>query len=916
MAKLSDDKTYVIVEKGDTLSGIAKTYGNGATYQQLAAINGISNPNLIYIRQKIYLTKSGNSSSSTTPKKKTSSNKAQITHFGLQSNVDNTLFAVWKWDHTKNSTKHKSKPFTTTENYSYQWYYATGDGVWFVGTKSTTVDKQCTYNIPENATKVRFRVKPVSKTFKKNNKDTTYFTAEWTGYKEFYANQIPPTKPSSAPSIEIEQYKLTSELNNIDTDTAEIEFQIVKDDTTVFGTGKSAVVTRHAAYSCIVDAGSEYKVRCRALRDGLKSDWTDYSESKPTVPAASGGITSLKALTKTSVQIEWESVANAKNYEIQYTTKLMYFDSSQEVSSSTIDASVSNHAEITGLQSGEQYFFRVRSTNEQGESPWTEIKSITIGQPPIAPTTWSSTTTAITGEPLNLYWLHNAEDGSSQTYADLELTIGDNVETYTIDTTNDYESGIVKYTAPDDLEEREVVTSACAINTTGFIEGTKIQWRVRTAGITKEYGEWSIQRTVDVYAPPTLGLNVIYQNGDLVETLETFPFYIKGVAGPNSQTPIGYYLNITSDEYYETVDNFGNDKIINEGESVYSKYFDTNEPLTVEMNASNIDLENDITYTITCTVSMNSGLTVDSSVKFTVSWADIQYEPDAEISIDEDAITAHIRPYCEDIATSYYKVERSAGRYVVTADEIDSVYGTEVKNVTTTTGEQVYSGTTADGENIYYCVIETATLTEGVTLSVYRREFDGSFTEIATGLNNNNYTTVTDPHPSLDYARYRIVATDNDTGSVGFYDVPGYPVGEKAVIIQWNEEWTSFDTTNEDALEKPSWSGSLLRLPYNIDVSEKNSNDVSLIKYVGRKHPVAYYGTQQDETPTWNVVIPKEDKDTLYALRRLAKWPGDVYVREPSGCGYWANITVSFNQKHRDPTIPVTIDIVRVEGGV
>ena len=60
--------------------------------------------------------------------------------------------------------------------------------------------------------------------------------------------------------------------------------------------------------------------------------------------------------------------------------------------------------------------------------------------------------------------------------------------------------------------------------------------------------------------------------------------------------------------------------------------------------------------------------------------------------------------------------------------------------------------------------------------------------------------------------------------------------------------------------------------------------------------------------------IPKEDKQTLYALRRLAAWAGDVYVREPSGSGYWASITVSFSQTHRELTIPITINITRVEG--
>lgn len=43
--------TYYTVKRGDTLSGIAKKYGT--TYQNLAKMNGIKNPHLIYPGQKI-----------------------------------------------------------------------------------------------------------------------------------------------------------------------------------------------------------------------------------------------------------------------------------------------------------------------------------------------------------------------------------------------------------------------------------------------------------------------------------------------------------------------------------------------------------------------------------------------------------------------------------------------------------------------------------------------------------------------------------------------------------------------------------------------------------------------------------------------------------------------------------------------
>lgn len=503
-----------------------------------------------------------------------------------------------------------------------------------------------------------------------------------------------------------------------------------------------------------------------------------------------------------------------------------------------------NHYEKTGLESGDEYFFRVRAVNDNGESPWSEIKSVVVGKKPSAPTTWSSTTTAITGETIILYWVHNAEDNSSQTYAELELTVNGTTETRTIKNDRD-----------DDEKDK---TSSYSISSV-YSEGAQIKWRVRTAGITKQYGDWSIQRTIDVYAPPTLALNVIDGDGDAINIITTFPFYISGLAGPNTQAPIGYHLTISSNSTYETVDTVGNTKIITSGNSIYSKYFDISEPLMVELSANNIDLENDVEYTVTCIVSMNSGLTAESTATFTVSWADASYDPNAGIAIDKEAFVAYIRPYCRD---------------------------------------------------------DDGVLVEDVLLSVYRREFDGGFTELAKGLDNTKNIVITDPHPSLDYARYRIVAITKSTGAVSFNDLPGYPVNGIAAIVQWDEEWTEFDSSIGGRLMEQPWTGSMLKLPYNIDVSDSHSSDVSLIEYIGRAHPIGYYGTQRGETSNWSMEIPKSDTDTLYALRRLAVWLGDVYVREPSGSGYWANVKVSFSQKHCELTIPITLSITRVEGGV
>lgn len=897
MAKLSNDKTYVIVERGDTLSAIARDHlGSASKYTQLAAINNISNPDLIFIGQKIMLTKSGSGTSKATA----NSNKVKITQFGPLSTNPGILFAVWEW--SKQSQ---------TANYKVLWTYNTGDGVWFEGTNTTnTVDKnaywlsrQSTYTIPDNAKKVAFKVMPISETYEKNDKETVYWTADWSDTKT-YTDSTPLGAPSAAPTVEIEKYKLTASLDNLSIIGAtHIEFQVVKNNSaTPFATKKAEIVTGHASYAFTVDAGAEYKVRCRAYNstDKTYSDWTMYSSNIFSIPATPSGITTIQANSETSVYLEWKAVPTAITYDIEYATKKTYFDTSDQTETKTEIAFT--RFEVSGLESGTEYFFRVRAVNANGESGWSEIKSIAIGKDPAAPTTWSSSTTVIAGEPLTLYWMHNSEDGSSEKLADLELYINGVKETHTI----------TKSTEEDEKDK----TSFYEIDTSAFIEGTQIQWRVRTSGITNRYGDWSIQRTIDIYAPVTLELNIVDNNGNPFEVLTSFPFYVNALPGPKTQAPIGYHLTITSNDIYETVDDTGNPRMVNIGEEVYSKYFDINTDLMVEMSAHNLNLENNISYTVSCTVSMNSGLTTTESLDFTVTWTDEQYIPNAEIGIDEESLTAYIRPYCDDRRFDYRRVTLSAGKYVVTDEVLTGVYGSPLSGRKTTTGEQVYSGTTADDETTYYCEVETITPVTDVLLSVYRREFDGTFTELAVGLDSAKYTTITDPHPALDYARYRVVATSKTTGAISYYDPPGYPVGSVAVVIQWDEEWSSFETSEAAAMEQPPWSGSLLKLPYNIDVSDDNAPDVALVKYAGREHPIAYYGTQVGHKASWNVEIDKTDKETLYSLRRLQRWMGDVYVREPSGSGYWANILVSFSQKHNALTIPVTLSITRVEGGM
>lgn len=725
--------------------------------------------------------------------------------------------------------------------YEVKWYYDTGNNVWFSGGESNTKDTNATYSPPENTIKIKVSVKPVSKTYTSNNEEVSYWTG--TAVTATYTIATNPPDKAGTPTVAIDKFTLTATLDNISDPRADqMQFQVYNGDK-LFTLAVVKVLTCRAVFKISVKAGGTYRVRCRAINlystSRIFGEWGDFSNDVATIPAAVSGIKAV-ADSETSVKVTWKASSTATGYQIEYTENKLYFDTASDVQSMDVEGTT---AYVTGLETGKEWFFRVRATNTQGESSWSGIVSVAIGSRPEAPTAWSLSSSVIAGEDIKFYWVHNTEDGSAQTGAQLNLDIGGAVTTTTIETT------------PSDDEEE--TTYSYTLSSSSYTEGTVIKWRIRTKGITNVYSPWSAWRTINVYAPPTLSLVSSVTEDDRLERL---PFVVIAEAGPDTQTALSYHLSIIAQNSYETTDFTGEPVRVIAGTEVYSNVsIASGNRMEWGVGAGDLMLENGQEYTAIITASMDSGLTAQDSIWFYVAWEDVDYAPDASIAIDKDALTAHITPYCLDT---------------------------------------------------------TGALVENVSLAVYRREANGSFVLIGEEIQNDRVTTVLDPHPALDYARYRIVVLDSVTGSVSFEDLPGLPVGEPSIVIQWDESWSSFDYTEEDATEVPPWVGSMLKLPYNISVSESYDPDISLVEYIGRQHPVSYYGTQKGESASWSTVIPKTDKETLYGLRRLARWAGDVYVREPSGIGYWAQINVSMSSKYLDVTIPVSFDVTRVEGGI
>lgn len=856
---LINGKWHVV--KGDCMWNIARSvYGDGRKWPTIADANGVPRSNPVIYPNQIF-TIPGITTPTPVPAPAPQPPVVKIptiNWFALDAGTTRSMFCTWSFDRTN------------TKNYEVKWEYDTGAGGWRIGTQGTTTDKQSGYSAPENAKKVRVSITPKSDNWSDGQ----------TASREYDFSNNPPELPPS-PSFGINETDvMTIELTNIqDTINADsIEFAIYQDDTFKYRTGTANInqEARYCKFTTTVDPGHKYKVRCRAVRGAIYGGWTDYTDNELSTPVAPSDITTLRSqkiseqqAVQYAVFVEWPDVPSAKNYLVEWATNIEFFDTG-EVSSQTTEEGSGPRLLVTGIELGHEYFFRVASLNEKGKSKtYTPIKSVRLGTRPAAPTTYSNVNSCVLGEDLKLYWIHNSTDGSIETTARIHFSIIDSAHPELQPTE------IIKVIPNDRPEEDKTKTSVYIINTNdpewatvgaGYI----IKWKVQTAGVIAEYSEWSVEREVNVYAPPKLSLDVLDNHNNSIEEINNFPFYISILSEPPAQTPISYYIEVVALQAYQTVDEVGKVKMVSIGDKVYQKYYDPQDNpwrFLLEMTPGNIDLENNIQYAINATVSLNSGLSASSTKTISVYFDEVFYDVFAEVIINKDTYEASIHPYCNQ----YNEVE---------------------------------------GEIVAYLV-------KNCTLAVYRKEYDGTFTLIESGVANEENLFVTDPHPSLDYARYRVVATMNDTGTISYADIPPVEYKESAIIIQWAEEWSSFNSDNEGSgVVEPAWSGSLLKLPYNIAISENNNMDVSLVNYVGRKRPVSYYGTHLGETATWNVEIPKDDKETLYAIRRLSIWTGDVYVREPSGTGYWANVSVSYSIKYSDLVIPVTITITRVEGGI
>lgn len=386
-----------------------------------------------------------------------------------------------------------------------------------------------------------------------------------------------------------------------------------------------------------------------------------------------------------------------------------------------------------------------------------------------------------------------------------------------------------------------------------YADGTTLQWRVRTKGIVDQWSEWSETRAVRIWEQPTLVVAV-------PETVEALPIGITVDPHAASQWPVSADVSIVAVEEHTVSNPDGTERTVRAGEAVWSAHYDSPpDPIEVSVSAGDVSLDSPQAYGVTAVVAMSSGLSCSGTAQFSVNFEEIEFSLACDID-PNGRWAAEVEPYAlaeaEDGSVSHAPVR----------------------------------------------------------LAVYRHETDGTMTALVRNMPNDGTYSLIDGHAPFGTARYRAVATVEATGQVAYVDASEDVIDSESILIQWGDSLTEVEHAPDGvAVEGEAPASTCLELVGNIEMTESRDPDVALIEYIGRKHPVPYYGTQLGQTSDWSCVIEKEDEESLSLLREIAAMGEPVYVREPLGDGYWAHVVPSWSSGYGSGLVKVSLAVTRID---
>lgn len=342
-----------------------------------------------------------------------------------------------------------------------------------------------------------------------------------------------------------------------------------------------------------VGANHRYRYRVRAYGAGGYSGYatSDYIYTTPGKPSS-------VTATKTGAQSVQLAITGAAPYATSYAVERSTDGGSQWESAGT----PTSFPWVDSEAPAGTVVYRVAAVRGSLQSAWVQSNSVTTITPPLAPAVSGLPSVAATGSALTVQWVPNHPDGSEQTSAEVEYTVGDGEpQTATV------EGAATSYQLPESVTE----------------SAATVKVRVRTHGLDEDWGAWSGYTTVTVAVPPQAHFTNPAEDGAAVTVL---PLVLTWEA----TDPTG----IAS----QTLELAGAD-----GGSLLSVQL-AGDVRSFQIDDSVYALANLAEYELVLTVLGGSSLSTVAGRSFTTDWAEPSL-PAAELDVDAGdlscAVTVH-----------------------------------------------------------------------------------------------------------------------------------------------------------------------------------------------------------------------------------------------------------------------------------
>lgn len=609
-----------------------------------------------------------------------------------------------------------------------------------------------------------------------------------------------------------------------------------------------------------IAAGSSYRYRLRAaLADKSTTGALTYVESDASFDARPLAVRSLAASCAAagSLRLSWANQGRTGGeYQVEWSANASAWagNASSDISSATLEQATATVYTITGLDSAQRWYARVRRANDAGESAWSDIVSTLLGTVPAAPTIAHVPASVAADATVTLSWTHNCEDASAQS-------------AYQVQARTNNGSWSAWSTVETGTTATTVTLSPAAL---GVSDGGQLQVQVRTKGVLDSWGAWSAVATVQVWAQPSVGLSLV-SGGHVVDGEATaFPMQVRVelASHADGNAAVSWWVALDAAEDHVVVARDGTQSLVKVGDRVWHAEGvpddGTEVPsegdacnracYLVTITAADVRLARNVSYAVRVGVATSAGMRAESELALTWSPSGEVPEPDAALEYDAGSMTMLVTPSCAD----------DGGVPVV-----------------------------------------------GVTLDVWRVELEGTVVPVAEGLSSGE--PCVDPHPDFGDCVYRVVAIDPTTGEQGSADVATY-VDEASVVIQWDEQWDAIAGADELAPGVRAYAGSRVRLPYDMQLSEERESDMVEVEYQNRRWPVLYGGTiRRHESTTTGTLYEELDPGIIARVLSMLDWGAACYVREPARSGYWASVRGTVSQDQAG-LASATLRVRRVEG--